>query len=101
MKSKRTVSRKCIGCGNIVGKTGLIRVVRSKEGKISPDIRGCAEGRGAYICPDPDCIERAFKKNGLERSFRTGIRADEKELIFKEIRELEREKSCRSDRDGD
>ncbi len=101
VKSKRTVSRKCTGCGLIVEKEKLLRIVRTKEGELSIDPEGYAEGRGAYICIDRECIEKAFKKNGLERSFRAGIKPEIKKRIFEEIREFERQKSGCADRNGD
>ncbi len=101
VKSKSTVCRKCICCGLIVEKEKLLRIVRTKEGELSIDPKGYAEGRGAYICINRDCIEKAFKKNSLERSFRAGIKREIKKRIFEEIREFERQKSGFADRNGD
>lgn len=101
MKSKHTVSRKCTGCGLIFEKDKLLRIVRTGEGTLSVDKSGSARGRGAYICRNSDCIEKAFKKNGLERSYKIGISPELKERIFEEIREFERGKSSLADRDGD
>lgn len=50
-------------------KRELIRVVRSPEGEISLDFRGKKPGRGAYLCPDPDCFKRVRKSKALERAF--------------------------------
>lgn len=54
-------------------KKELIRVVRSPEGEISLDFRGKANGRGAYLCPDPACLKRAQKARALERSLDAAI----------------------------
>lgn len=50
-------------------KRELIRVVRSPEGEVSLDFRGKKPGRGAYLCPDPECLKRARKSRALERAF--------------------------------
>ena len=54
-------------------KRELIRVVRSPEGAISLDFRGTAPGRGAYVCPNPDCLKKAIKSRAIERAFETQI----------------------------
>jgi hypothetical protein len=50
-------------------KRELIRVVRSPEGEVSLDFKGKKPGRGAYVCPDPECLKRAIKSKALERAF--------------------------------
>ncbi len=60
--NRKIPTRKCIGCGELKEKNQLVRIVRSKEGKISLDVTGKKNGRGAYICPDPECLKQAFKK---------------------------------------
>ncbi len=49
-------------------KPELIRVVRSPEGELSLDFRGKKPGRGAYLCPSPDCLAQARKKRAVERA---------------------------------
>ena len=72
--NRKIPTRKCIGCGELKEKNQLVRIVRSKEGEISLDMTGKKNGRGAYICPDPQCLKQAFKKKGLDRSFKIGDR---------------------------
>lgn len=69
MKEKRTPLRKCTGCGEMKPKKELVRVVRSPEGEISLDLTGRKPGRGAYVCPDPDCLRKARKARRIERAF--------------------------------
>ncbi len=57
----------------MINKKDLIRVVKSPEGEISLDFTGKKSGRGAYVCPDPDCLARARKSKALERAFETAI----------------------------
>ncbi len=61
--------RMCVGCRVMRPKKEMLRVVRSAEGKVSIDPTGKAAGRGAYICKDIACLERAIKTRGLERAF--------------------------------
>ena len=61
--------RQCLGCREHKPKKELIRVVRSPEGEISLDFRGKANGRGAYVCPNGDCLKKAVKARALERAF--------------------------------
>ena len=66
----RTVPmRQCVGCREMKPKKELIRVVRSPEGTVSLDLKGKLPGRGAYMCPDPECLKRARKSRALERAF--------------------------------
>ena len=70
---KKIPMRQCLGCREMKPKKELIRVVRSPEGEISLDFRGKANGRGAYICPNPDCLRKAVKARALERAFSAQI----------------------------
>ena len=58
-----------MGCREHRPKPELIRVVRSPEGEVSLDFKGKKPGRGAYVCPDPECLKRARKSRALERAF--------------------------------
>ena len=70
---KKIPLRKCSGCGEMKPKKELIRVVRSPEGEISLDTNGRAAGRGAYLCPNIDCLRVARKARRFERSFECAI----------------------------
>ena len=65
----------------------LIRVVRTPDNKIITDETGKANGRGAYICPNPECFKNAMKKNRLEYAFGIKISKQEKEELEKLISE--------------
>ena len=73
MQQKKIPMRQCLGCREMKPKKELIRVVRSPEGDISLDFRGKANGRGAYVCPDPACLKKAIRAKALERAFETSI----------------------------
>ena len=70
---KKIPLRQCVGCREMKPKRDLIRVVRSPEGAISLDFKGKASGRGAYVCPDPECLKRAIRSKALERGLDTAI----------------------------
>ncbi len=73
MIKKKIPIRKCLGCGEPKEKKALIRVVRSPEGELSVDLTGKKSGRGAYICPNPECLRLARKAKRLERAFECQI----------------------------
>ena len=70
---KKIVQRMCIGCNEKKDKRKLIRVVLSKTGEITIDKTGKQEGRGAYICDNSSCLEKAIKSKRLEKSFERKI----------------------------
>ena len=69
VNSKKVPVRMCTGCGEHKPKKELIRIVKSPEGEISLDITGKKSGRGAYICKDIACLQKARKAKRLERIF--------------------------------
>ncbi|WP_058485194.1 RNase P modulator RnpM [Defluviitalea phaphyphila] len=73
MKKRKIPLRKCTGCQEMKNKKELIRIVRNKEGEFSLDFTGKKPGRGAYICPNEDCLIKAQKLKGLERSFKVAV----------------------------
>lgn len=70
---KKIPQRTCIGCGEKKDKRDLIRIVKNKDGEISIDKTGKANGRGAYICDKVECLEKAIKSKKLEKSFEMKI----------------------------
>ena len=65
--------RKCIACGEKKGKKELLRIVRAHDGNLFPDRSQKADGRGAYICKEKSCFEKARKKRALSGSFHTQV----------------------------
>ena len=80
---KKIPMRQCLGCREMKPKRELIRVVRSPEGEIHLDLRGKANGRGAYVCPDPNCLQKAIRSKALERAFSARI----PEEVYQSLRE--------------
>lgn len=70
---KKIPMRQCTGCREMKPKRELIRVVRSPENDISLDFKGKAQGRGAYLCHNPECLKKAIKSKALDRSLEVSI----------------------------
>ena len=70
---KKIPMRQCLGCREMKPKRELIRAVKSPEGEISLDFRGKKPGRGAYVCPNAQCLAKVRKSKGLERAFSMAI----------------------------
>jgi uncharacterized protein len=84
--AKKPPMRMCIGCGERKTKGELIRVVyNKKDNKIMVDLRGKMPGRGAYLCPDQECLLRARKKDSLARALKTVISDQIYDQLMEEI----------------
>lgn len=70
---KKIPQRTCMACQEKKDKRDLVRIVRSPEGEISVDLTGKKPGRGAYICPNLECLNKVIKSRRLERSLETTI----------------------------
>ena len=70
---KKIPQRTCIGCNEKKDKSNLLRIVKSSDGNINIDNTGKLNGRGAYICKNIDCLEKAMKSKRLEKSFKMKI----------------------------
>ena len=89
MANKKIPMRQCIGCGEMKPKKEMIRVIKTAEDEIILDTTGRKIGRGAYICPESACLQKAIKCKGLERSFKMPIPKDVYEMLTKEMEEFE------------
>ena len=81
--------RMCVGCQEMKNKKEMIRVIKTPEGTFMLDATGKKNGRGAYVCPSEECLQRARKNKGLERSFKQAIPAEVYESLEKEMEALE------------
>ena len=82
---KKIPQRQCMGCRERKAKREMIRVVRGTDGTVSLDFGGKMNGRGAYICPNPDCLKKAQRSKSLERSLEVEIPAEVYERLTREI----------------
>ncbi|MCI6277421.1 MAG: YlxR family protein [Clostridium sp.] len=85
MKMRKIPQRMCNGCMEMKPKKELIRIVKSPEGEVSIDLTGKKPGRGAYICKNSECLEKAFKTKKLSRSLETPISEEVFEALRNEI----------------
>lgn len=89
--AKKTPLRKCVGCGEMIAKRDMLRVIKTKENEIKLDPTGKENGRGAYLHFSGECLEKAVKSRGLERSFKMSIDADIYNKLYEELMGIEKE----------
>lgn len=87
MANKKIPMRQCVGCGEMKAKKKLIRVIKTEE-EVLLDTTGRKNGRGAYICANPECLKKARKSKGLERSLKASIPDEVYENLEKEMSTL-------------
>ena len=87
MPTKKIPQRQCLACRQMRPKRELIRVVRSKEGAVSLDATGKKPGRGAYVCPNADCLKKAIKTRALSRALETEIPEEVMQRLAAELEE--------------
>lgn len=80
---KKIPQRMCLGCQTKKDKRLLVRIVRSPEGEISIDPSGKKAGRGAYICNDPECLNKVIKSKRLEKNLETVISSE----VYEQLKE--------------
>ncbi|GCA65759.1 hypothetical protein KGMB01110_01950 [Mediterraneibacter butyricigenes] len=86
---KKVPMRKCVGCGEMKNKKEMIRVLKTPEEEFVLDASGKKNGRGAYLCPSGECLERAIKSKGLERSFKQAIPSEVYDELKEEMQTIE------------
>ena len=82
---KKVPQRQCMGCRERKSKREMIRVVRSTDGTVHLDFGGKAPGRGAYLCPDPECLKKAMKANSLGRALEIEIPQSVYDALMREM----------------
>lgn len=81
--------RSCVVCRRKLSKRELIRLVRTAAGAVQVDERARAPGRGAYLCHDPACWERASAGDSLARALRTTLSPQDRAALQARGRGLE------------
>ncbi len=81
--------RQCIGCREMKNKKEMIRVLKTAEDEIVLDATGKKNGRGAYLCFSRECLEKARKNHGLERSLKAAIPDEVYDSLEKEFDSIE------------
>jgi predicted RNA-binding protein YlxR (DUF448 family) len=72
-RTRKIPLRMCVGCREMKNKKELIRIVRTPEGSVEIDQSGKKSGRGAYICPQLDCLQQAIKGKRLQKALEHDI----------------------------
>lgn len=88
MKPRKTPTRTCTGCGLSSDKRGFVRIVRTPDGHVELDPTGKANGRGAYLCADPDCYEKATKRRRFDSALRVRLQDDDYARLRRDFDEL-------------
>ncbi|MGN0152223.1 MAG: RNase P modulator RnpM [Wujia sp.] len=83
--AKQIPLRQCIGCREMKPKNELVRIIRTPENNICLDKTGKKNGRGAYLCPNPDCYKKAVKSKGIERALKVEIPDEIYKMIGEEL----------------
>lgn len=92
MKTKSKIPmRQCTGCREMKSKKEMMRVLKTAEDEIVLDTTGKKNGRGAYVCFSMECLEKAMKSRGLERSLKTRIPEGVYEALKKEFESIEKQ----------
>lgn len=89
--AKKIPLRQCVGCGEMKGKKEMIRVLKTEEEGIILDTTGKKNGRGAYVCKSSECLKKAKKSKGLDRSFKIAVSDEVYDSLTKEIEAFESE----------
>ncbi len=88
--NKKIPLRQCVGCGEMKEKKNMIRIVHTAEDTYVLDRTGKMNGRGAYICEDAECLTKAIKNHGLEKSFHGPVSAEVYDALKTEFKKIEK-----------
>ena len=83
--AKQIPLRQCIGCRQMKPKNELVRVIKTPENQVCLDKTGKMNGRGAYICLNSECYNKAVKSKGIERALKIAIPEEIYQAIGKEL----------------
>ena len=89
--NKKVPMRQCVGCSEMKSKKEMMRILKTAEGNIVLDVTGKKNGRGAYLCKSEECLKKARKNRGIERSFKMSIPSEVYDNLEKEFAISEKE----------
>ena len=90
---KKTPQRTCVACRTIGGKRGLLRIVRTPEGRVVLDPTGRLPGRGAYLCREVACLSAAIKGNQIEHILKIKLSPEDREVLKKSLDQYMKEQA--------
>ena len=82
---KKIPQQQCMCCRERKNKRDMLRGVRGVNGEVSLDFSGKLSGRGAYVCPNPECLKKARKSRALERCLEVAIPEEVYDRMEKEM----------------
>lgn len=88
MRRKHVPQRTCVGCREVRPKREMIRIVRTPDRTIEIDETGKKSGRGAYICLNRECWEKALRKRAVEHALKVELSAEERSALWEFARSL-------------
>lgn len=83
--NRKVPMRQCIGCQEMKSKKEMLRILKTAEGEIVLDTTGRRNGRGAYLCFSGECLKKARKNRGLERSLKMSIPSEVYDNLKEEL----------------
>lgn len=89
--NKKIPLRQCVGCNEMKSKKEMLRVLKTVEGEVILDNTGKQNGRGAYVCKNAECLKKAIRHKGIERSLKMNIDQTVYERLEKEFLKIESE----------
>ena len=85
MSEKKIPMRMCIGCREMKPTRELMRIVKTPSGEVKTDRTGKLSGRGAYICPNPECVRQAAARKALSKAFEEAVPGEFYKELEKEL----------------
>lgn len=76
-RQKHVPLRTCVACRESRAKRDLVRVIRTDEKRITIDLTGKQKGRGAYLCRQQSCWEKAIQRKALQRALRVDLHPED------------------------
>lgn len=89
--NKNIPERMCVCCRNLKPKNQLIRIVKTKEGRLELDASGKKPGRGFYLCYSDNCKDEVFKSKKLNKIFKMNVPDEVYETLKQELKYLDGE----------
>lgn len=81
MTQRHIPERTCVACRSPRPKREMVRVVRTATGTVEVDLTGKKSGRGAYLCRQPDCWQRAIRRKALDHALKVELSATDREAL--------------------
>ncbi|MBI2886294.1 MAG: YlxR family protein [Chloroflexi bacterium] len=88
LRPRHVPQRTCIACRTVQAKRGLVRIVRTPQGRVQVDLTGRAAGRGAYLHRDVGCLAEGLRKGRLAKTLRATLSAEDQAALERSLQEI-------------